>query len=110
MDAVGDIHMDGQQPRLQLRQFDAEHLIDIALNEIRQSAGSNVSVLLRLLRLTRQLLERTSTTSVREHLQHHACLVAEQCRRSVPETADRDAIENAFRRTVEAKPVTAEKC
>lgn len=110
MDAVGDIHMDGQQPRLQLRQFNAQHLIDIALNEIRQNAAAHVSVLLRLLRVIRQLLERTSATSVRERLQYHAHLVAEQYRRSVLEPADREEIESTFKRTLEAKPVVSEQC
>ena len=110
MEAVGDIHMDGQQPRLQLRQLSAQHLIDIALNEIRQNARDHVSVLLRLLRLVRQLLERTSSVSIRERLHYHAHLVAEQYRRSVPEAADREEMENAFKRTLDATPIVSEVC
>ena len=64
MKSAGDIHMDGQSPRLLLPQLDPAHLIDIALNEIRQSAREQVSVLLRLLRLVRQLLPDTSSMSV----------------------------------------------
>lgn len=107
MDFAGDIHMDGDIPRLQLRRLGAEHLIDIALHEIRQNAHEHVSVLLRLLRLLRQLLECTTSVPVRQHLRHHAQLIVEECRRSVPEPADRAEVEGAFGKVMETEAILA---
>lgn len=110
MGTSGDVHMDGRKPRLQLRQLGAQHLIDIALNEIRQNARDHVSVLLRLLRLLRQLLECDSSASIRERLRHHAHLAEEECKRCVPEPVDRAEVEDALKKILAAKPIMSEEC
>lgn len=109
MKVHGAVHMDGQAPRLQLRQLGPEHLLDIALNEIRQNAREHVSVLLRLLRLLRQLLQDTSSASVRKRLLHHAHLIIEECKRSVPEPADRAEVESAYKKILEVASQCADE-
>jgi uncharacterized membrane protein len=101
MKVHGGVHMDGETPRLQLQSLGPEHLLDIALNEIRQNAREHVSVLLRLLRLVRQLLQDASAISVRKRLLHHANLILEESKRSVPEPADRAEVESAYQKILE---------
>lgn len=105
MPEMPNVYWENGQPRLQIRQWTPEHLIDIALNEIRQNGKENVAVLLRLLRLIRQLLEdknlldeqlANKQDGERKRLFHHANLVLHQAKRSIVEPADQEVIAESF--------------
>ncbi len=99
-----ELHEDRGKPRLILRQHGTSHLTDIALNEIRQNARGNVAILLRLLRLLRQLREDITDSELRAHLRGHVLLVAEDAKRHTPEPADRAKVMQALEKTLTAEP------
>jgi uncharacterized membrane protein len=95
------VHTDRGKVRLILEQPDTAYFIDVALNEIRQNARGNVAVLMRMFRLTRQLLEAIDNPTLAARVKHHIRLIAENIDRDVPSPADRvkarDAAERALR-------------
>lgn len=99
-----DVHEDRGKPRLMLPQHGTDHLLDIALNEIRQNARGNVAVLLRLLRLLRQLREDVKDSTLRAHLRNHALLIAEDAKCHTPELSDQSKVMQALEKTLGAKP------
>lgn len=99
-----EIHREQSEPRLVLRQHGPEHLIDIALHEIRQNSRGNMAILLRLLRLLRQLREVSDNPQLRKHLMNHALLIAKAAERDVPEPADRTQVSHALEKTLSASP------
>lgn len=100
---VPEVHCEREVPRLFLRQLTPEHLMDIALHEIRQNASGNVAVLLRLQRLLRQLREDIDEAPLRAHLRRHAYMVDAQAQRSVPAAEDRAELSRALQRTLAAQ-------
>lgn len=91
--------------RLITRQYDADYMIDLALNEIRQNAFGNVTVLLRLLRICRQLREDVADPGLRRQLRHHIDLISENIDRYVPCLADQQVLRESARQAIAARPV-----
>lgn len=107
MPIAPDIYWQNDEPRLQLNLPKLEHLIDVALNEIRQNSSGNVAVLLRMLQVIRHLLEdaerlknecTNSSDKTRQCLQHHAQMVLREAERSVQEPADLKQVVTSFER------------
>lgn len=90
--------------RLITPQHDAAHMIDVALNEIRQNAKGNVAVLLRLFRISRQLREDVSNPALRRHLRRHIDLISENIDRYVPSPSDQQTLRESAKRAIAARP------
>lgn len=98
------IHLQRGNIRLILRQPETPHLIDLAFNEIRQSAGGNVAVLLRMFRVARQLREDSQDSRLQALLLKHIHLIGENIDRDVPCSADREVLKQAARRAIATRP------
>ncbi len=98
-----EVRAEGANPRLVLRHLQPEHLLDVALNEVRHSASNNLAVLLRLLRVLRQLRETVAAPGVRAHLRYHTQLIADDAERCLLSAADKAEIVRAADRALAAK-------
>ncbi|MEX1031781.1 MAG: DUF2254 domain-containing protein [Cellvibrionaceae bacterium] len=98
------VHLEGNKLRLILPQAENEHLIDIAFNEIRQNAGANVAVVLRLLRLIRQLLEDTDQADLRDIILKHINLIIDDAHRHIASKPDRTTIADAAQKALNTPP------
>lgn len=83
------IHLQEDKVRLVIDQPQIPHLIDVALNEIRQNTDANMAVLLRLFKLMGQMLEDTDDPLLQEHIRNHIRLTSENIDRYVPSSSDR---------------------
>lgn len=79
-----------------------EGLLDAALHQIRQASSSHPAVLIHLLEAIARIAEHTRLDEQRQALARHARLIRETGRRDVPEPADREDIEQSFRRAAAA--------
>lgn len=70
-----------------------ESLLALAVDEIRQNAAGNVSVLVALLEMIGRVMRATDTPARRRLLETHARLVAEAAARHVEASHDRERIE-----------------
>lgn len=71
-------------------------VVDEALNQIRQVAGSNVSVLVRLLKCLKTVETFTNNPQRRAVVRQHADLVIEQARRGIPCRRDLQHVETSW--------------
>lgn len=99
-----EVHTKDGKVRLIIEQPNLRHMIDVALNEIRQNAGGNLAVLRRLFRLMRQLLEDIEDPQTREHIRDHVRLTSENIERDVPSPSDRVKASEAAERAMAASP------
>jgi uncharacterized membrane protein len=73
-----------------------DSVLDIAFRQIRQAAGPQTSVVLRLLEAIGRILEHTNAAAQREALTHHARMIARAGLEGTREPRDRDDIENGL--------------
>lgn len=79
--------------RLTMKQPGPARLLNVALNEIRQNARTNVAVTLRLLKLLKELLDVAEEGPLRNLLRHHVRLVARGAAEAIPDQDDRQEVE-----------------
>lgn len=91
----------GGELRLIARGPTFDGMVDAALHEIRQSAGSNVAVLLRLLETLASVITQTGDEFRRRSLWRHAELIAEEADRHVHSKHDRFVINNCLTRVAQ---------
>ncbi|MCW8193804.1 DUF2254 domain-containing protein [Proteobacteria bacterium 005FR1] len=106
VEGLPQTHRQGGKLRLITPRHETAHFIDLALNEIRQSAQGNVAVLLRLFRLCRQVREDTSNPVLRRHIREHIELLSENIDRHVACPHDRRVLRESSQRAIEAGPAS----
>jgi uncharacterized membrane protein len=104
--ALPQTHREAGKLRLIVPRPSTNHLLDLALNEIRQSAGGNVAVLLRLFRIARQLREDVENPHIRRHIRRHIDLISENIYRNVPSAADRKVLWDSVKSAIAARPIS----
>ncbi|MGQ9424451.1 DUF2254 domain-containing protein [Gilvimarinus sp. F26214L] len=98
-------HRYGGRLRLILKRPGNARFFDLAFNEIRQSAGGNVAVLLRLFRVLRELRETITDLELQRELRRHIELISANIERHVPCESDRRALLTSKRRSLAATPI-----
>ncbi|HEX2100347.1 MAG TPA: DUF2254 family protein, partial [Candidatus Synoicihabitans sp.] len=91
--AVPEQQWEGDRLRITMKQPGTSRLLNVALNEIRQNARTNVAVILRLLKLVRELAEEAQDDALRTELRRHAELIVASARLSIPLADDREEVE-----------------
>jgi uncharacterized membrane protein len=71
-------------------------ILDLAFNQIRQSARSNPAVAIRMLEAIAQIAGHVRSSQDAACLQRHADMIVRGSREAVPEANDRDAVEKSF--------------
>ena len=77
-------------------------IVDVAFNQIRQSARSNPAVAIRVLDAIAQVACHVQSASDAACLQRHAGMIVRGAREAVPEADDRRAVEAAFTAATQA--------
>jgi len=77
-------------------------MVELAFDQIRQNAGGNVAVLLRMVESLRTLEEMTKRPNRRHILLHQAQALEEVVRRTIPAPPDREPVEARVKRLLES--------
>ncbi len=114
---VADVHLsdgcwydDGGKMRVRVPPLRFERLVKTAFDQIRQAAGDNPAVLIRILEGVRRMAPRTQTDVARQALMAQANAVREAASKNIMVKLDRDDVESAWRRAqaaAEASSVSA---